>query len=401
MIKRMTLPTVRLKPNKNVNVTYRHPWIFSGALEEMHKKAPHGAVVRLEDADGKPLAVGTYADGPSIAVRIFEFGDAVLDAAWFSQKIADAQERRELMGYGPGTDTTGYRLVFGEADGLPGFVVDRYEDVFVVQVSTAGAEGLKPLLYEALQEQFSPRAIIERNDLPVRKEERLPEETRLVSGKDPGRVEFLEKGIKCLADPMQGQKTGFYLDQRDTRAAVRRLASGKRVLNICSYSGAAGIAAMAGGAASVENVDVSSSALELCRAQAELNGIAADRFTTVEADVFQFLSDKQEPEYGMVLVDPPAFIKSRGDLENGAKAYHFLNRAAIRLVEDGGIFVSSSCSHFFGEEDLAFVLRRASVQAGIRLDVLQVIRQAPDHPESVYFPESRYLKTFVCRVRRI
>jgi 23S rRNA (cytosine1962-C5)-methyltransferase len=399
---RMTAyPTLTLKKGKEANVAFRHPWIFSGALEKPAGELPHGALVRVADMEGRILGTGTSSSRSSIAVRVFEFGEAEIDKAWIEARIREAETRRRLLGYGPGTETTGYRAVFGEADGLPGLVVDRYGDAVVFQIATAGLEALRADILSAIQAVFEPKAIVERSDLPVREEEGLgPVVEMHLRDASPSIVEFTENGLRFRADLARGQKTGFFLDQKDVRARLRKLAKGRSVLNLFSYSGASGVYAMAGGAERVLNVDASKEALELCAAHAVLNGLASDRFPGEEADVFQWLGAKSGPDFGMVVLDPPALIKSRKDLENGAKAYHFLNRAAMRLVEDGGIFAASSCSHFLPEEDLAFILRRASVQAGIRLDVLEVVRQSPDHPLSVYFPESSYLKTFICRVKR-
>lgn len=396
----MSYPTVTVQNAKAVSARFRHPWIFSGALTKRPDDISHGSLVRAVDEKGDLLGVGTYSAKSSIAVRLFAFEDAVIDSAWFAAAFTAADARRRDLGLGPDGDTDGYRVVFGEADGVPGLVVDRYGDVLVVQLSTAGIDALRDEIVAALKTVFSPRAIVERSDVHVRKEEALDERVGVLFGDAPGTVEFLEDGGRFLADVSGGQKTGFYLDQRSLRRAIRTVAEGKRVLNLFSYSGAAGVAAMAAGAASVHNVDSSGAALELCRKHAALHGFDADAFTTEEIDVFQFLSAKEEPEYDMVIIDPPALIRSARDADEGRKAYHFLNRAALRLVKDGGVFVTSSCSRFMPEEDLAFILRRASVQSDVRLDIREAVRQAPDHPQSVYFPESFYLKSFVCRVGR-
>src|SRR5688572_9659705 len=385
----MSYPTVTLQKGKEVNAVFRHPWIFSGALTKRPDDVGHGEIVRVEDIAGKVVGTGTYSGKSSIAVRLLEFGDkeVVIDEAWFAAKFKQSDDRRRLYGYGPGEATDGYRAVFGEADGLPGLVVDRYKDVLVIQISTAAMDARRKEIVAALKLAFSPTAIVERSDLPVRKEEALSDETGTLLGDTPEAVEFVEHGMRFSADVVGGQKTGFYLDQKALRAAVAKYAGGREVLNLFSYTGAAGIAAIKGGAKSVVNVDASGPALEGCRRMTELNGIEPHVFMTEESDAFQYLSAKTEPAFDMVLMDPPALIKSQRDGDEGKKAYHFLNRAALRLVRDGGVFVTSSCSHFLSEEDFAFILRRASVQAGVRLDVMEVVRQAPDHPLSVYFPE--------------
>jgi 23S rRNA (cytosine1962-C5)-methyltransferase len=393
-------PILTLKSGKEANVAFRHPWIFSGAFEDIPNSIPHGSIVQVADKHHKILATGTFSSKSSIAVRCFAFGEAVLDRAWLKKGIAEADARRHLMGYGPDTDTTGYRVVFGEADNLPGLVVDRFGDVVVFQISTAGLDSLREDIVAAITETLHPICLIERSDMPVRAEEGLKDVTKIHAGAADDLVPFVERGIQFLADPVKGQKTGFFLDQKDSRTALGRLAKGRVVLNLFSYSGAAGINMVLGGAKSVHNVDASADALELCRKHAELHEIPDKLFTTEESDIFQWLGAGQEQSFGMVVLDPPALLKSMKDAEEGRKAYHFLNRAAMRLVEDGGIFATSSCSHFLSEDDLAFTLRRASVQAGLKLDMLAVVRQSPDHPLSIYFPESAYLKTFIFRVSR-
>jgi 23S rRNA (cytosine1962-C5)-methyltransferase len=393
-------PQLKLLPGKEANVAFRHPWIFSGALEPIPEGVTHGDLVCVADKKGKILGTGTFSSHSSIAVRVFDFDDAIIDKKWFVKRLKDAETRRTVMGFGPGTQTTGYRLVFGETDGIPGLVVDRYGDVIVLQISTAGLDRLRAEVLEAVVEAYKPKTVIERSDLAARREEGLEGASGVLHGDETGPVEFLEHGMKFSADVMTGQKTGFFLDQKDLRHAITTMAEDRTVLNLFSYTGASGVAALSGGAESVRNVDSSATALAQCAKHAEMNGLDPKLMLTEEADVFQFLGVPAESQYDMVLLDPPALIKSRRDEEDGKKAYHFLNRAAMRLVKDGGIFITSSCSTYMTEDDLAFTLRRASVQSKLKLDVLGVIHQSPDHPSSVYFPESAYLKSYICRVQR-
>ncbi|MBK7091019.1 MAG: class I SAM-dependent rRNA methyltransferase [bacterium] len=392
-------PILKLKPGKENNVIFRHPWVFSGAFASPLDQLDNGELVHVADAAGQIIGTGTFSTHSQIAVRVFEFGKAEIDYDWIRARIIAAQEQRSLLGYDNGTDTTGYRLVFGEADCLPGLIIDRYNDVFVIQSSTAGVDRLKELVTKVLIEEFTPRAIVERSDIPVRKEEGIEETDGLLYGADVEEVEFLENGIKFVADVLAGQKTGFFLDQKDLRKAIRQMANNGRILNLFSHSGSFSIAALLGGAESIFNVDSSGQALDLCSHIAELNNLPIDRITWETADVFQWLGDIPQDPFDVVMLDPPALVKSQNDLESGRKAYHFLNRAAMRLIKPNGILITSSCSTYFREEDFLFMLRRASVQTGRQLEILHYVTQSPDHPWSVYFPESRYLKSFVCRVR--
>ncbi|MFH1253737.1 MAG: class I SAM-dependent rRNA methyltransferase [Candidatus Uhrbacteria bacterium] len=394
-------PKVIIDSRKAANAVFRHPWIFSGAIVGKDATVQHGSLVQVEDPTGRVLGTGTFSASSSIAVRVFDFAGQAIDKNWFIERFKAVDERRRLLGFGPDAETTGYRVVFGESDGVPGLVVDRFSDVLVFQIATAGLDNLRPIIIiEALKKTFSPSAIFERSDIATRREENLVDEIGWRFGEEREKIEFKENGIKFFANVVGGQKTGFFLDQRDTRGTIRELAAGRKVLNIFSYTGAASVAALLGGAESVHNVDSSAVALTGIEENMKLNKIPKKKFSTEEADAFAWLGAHREPEYDLVIIDPPALIKSRHDIEEGKKAYHFLNRAAMRLVKDGGIFISSSCSHFLSEDDLAFILRRTSVQNEINLSILKIIRQAPDHPLSVYFPEAEYLKTFVCEVKR-
>jgi 23S rRNA (cytosine1962-C5)-methyltransferase len=391
-------PIIKLKPGRENSLYFRHPWIFSGAFDKVPSDIPNGSLVYIANSEGKPIATGTFSANSMIAVRILEFEEIIINADWFRRRLLSANERRRFLGYGENTDTTGYRILFGEADGIPGLVVDCYNDVLVFQISTVGLDLFRPLIVELLREIYRPVAIVERSDLSARREEGLEEIKKIHYGNIPEPVIFHENGLCLTADVWSGQKTGFFLDQKATRKAVAKLATNRKVLNLFSYTGSYGVAALKGGALSVHNVDSSAEALKFCDINGALNNIEKGGVTIEVADIFSWISSRNEPAYDMVILDPPALIKSQSDINSGKKAYHFLNRAALRLINDGGLLISSSCSAFYGEDDFVLMLRRASVQVGVRLDLLNVIRQSPDHPISLYFPESAYLKTFVCRV---
>ena len=388
-------PFITLGRGKADSAYFGHPWIYSGAIAGMDEQVRHGAWVRVKDSRGRIVGMGTYSACSMIAVRLFTFGPQIVSEPWIRKRIQAADERRRLLGLGPGTSTSGYRMVFGESDGLPGLVIDRYADVFVYQVSTAGAQELVPVVERILCEEFAPQAIIFRNDIVSRREEGLSLEKGLAAGICDAPVLFLENGLRFVSDCLHGQKTGFFLDQRELRGYVRALAQGRRVLNLFSYSGAFAVAAMAGGAHGVHNVDGSAEALALLEEHARINGLSPEQVSTRQADVFSWLKEAPKGRYDMVILDPPALIKTREDLAHGRNAYYYLNKAALSLLDEGGLLVTSSCSRWFSEDDLFFTLRRASTHNGQILSTLIRTGQALDHPVSIHFPEAAYLKSLV------
>ncbi len=394
-------PVITLKQGRDSSVLQRHPWIFSGALKQVPKDLEQGDLVQVQSDQGELLGTGTYSAQTSIAVRVFEFGLAQINADWLRQKIKAAHDRRLAQGYGPGTQTTAYRVVFGEADGLPGLVLDRYADVWVLQISTAGMERLKETVILTVRHLFNPQAIVERNDIAVRKAERLTEILGMADGPETEQVAFKEHGLHFEAPVWLGQKTGFFLDQKDLRQRIETLARDKTVLDAFAYTGAAGIYALRGGASKVTFLDSSQTALTQVEKHVQLNFPQhSANAPTLCQDAFEFFAKAPPQIFDMVLLDPPAFIKTQRDKESGQKAYHFINRCAMRLVKDGGLLVTSSCSHFLNPEDFAWILRWASSQAKVYLTLLDTIHQSPDHPLSLYFPESQYLKSYVFQVQQ-
>ncbi len=396
----MSYPVLHLKPGREASLSQRHPWVFSGALEGGRPGLENGSLVHVSDKAGSNTATGTFSSKSMISVRIFSFAKAKIDYDFIRDRIRAAHDRRRLLGLGIDDRTTGYRVVYGESDGLPGLVIDRYGDVYVLQMATAGIEQFKEDIVAALHELFSPTAIFNRSDLPDRSEEGLSPKSGPLAGKLPESVTFAENGRTFVAEIESGQKTGFYLDQRDLRQEIVNLARDRSVVDLFSYTGSATIAALTGGATHAVCVDSSASALARLADLARLNGIDSEKISAESSDVFQWLGNHSDPQFDMVLLDPPALIKSRKHIEDGRKGYHFLNRAALRIVNDGGILVTSSCSGYFTEEDLRVTLRRASTQAGVDVHILKMIRQSPDHPVAINFPESLYLKSIICQVRR-
>lgn len=372
-----------LKSGKERVVANRHPWIFAGAIAKESGPAD-AAIADLVDARGVRIASGLYSPHSQIRLRALAFGDVDLTVDVMRERIARAVRARS---------TSSARLINADGDDLSGLVVDRYDDVVVIEIANAGLEQLKPLIIETLRELVSPRVIYFKNDLPVRKTEQLSLEPEAIGG-DP-RTTFEENGLRFEVDPAAGQKTGFFLDQRENRALARAHASAKRVLNLFSYTGAFGVYAAAGGAASVHNVDVSAPAIAQAKRNHELNGVAA---TSAVADVFQFVRQTHE-RYDFVVCDPPAFAKSRGDIDRAARGYKDVNLFAMKLIDGGGLMMTFSCSGHISVDLFQKVIFAAALDAGRRISFVRRLTAAPDHPVSLYCPEGEYLKGFLLEVR--
>ncbi len=389
-------PLLTLRPGKEVPVRAGHPWVFSEAIAQAPTDVEPGGFVEVRDSRGETLGIGSYQPRASIAVRLYAKTPITLDAAWFAERLRalDAWKRPLLP-----AETTGFRLVHAESDGLPGFIVDLYDDVAVLQIHTAGADRLRAPFLEGLTKALGPRAIVERSDVGARKQEGLPILEPVVhAGTITGPVAFLEAGLRFQADVLAGQKTGFFLDQRVARLAVGALANGKRVVNLFGYSGAFSVHALAGGAAHVTTVDVSREALELAEAHVTLNaqdpGLARTEF--LQADVLDLLEDASwNPPMDLLICDPPAFAKTDRHREEALKAYTRINEQCLKRLPVGGILVTSSCSGRVTPEDFRTMLRIASGRARRRVRLLQWIGHDVDHAELLTFPEGRYLKTAI------
>ncbi len=409
------MPELKLKSGREKSLHFRHPWIFSGALElgsvgasgslvgsdNSHKILEDGTVVDIVAADGRFLARGYYNSKSNIAVRVLTFEQEEIDLEFFKKKMQAAWDyRKEYVG----DDTMAYRVVFAESDGLPGLIVDKYGEYLVVQIHTLGMEHLKALVVDSLIAIFKPKAIYERSDVNVRKQDGLTTMPQgLLYGKLPkvakGRIEIEEHGVKFLVDVVEGQKTGFFLDQRENRLALQKYVSGKKVLNLFAYTGGFSCYALAAGAESVVSVDISVEASKLCDENVALNRFKKGTHKSVTSDVFAYLDkafDKKEV-FDVVIVDPPAFVKSQKDLETALKAYTLLNAQALKVLRKGGLLVSSSCSSYVTPELFQKALFQAAMRGGNDLIILEQRSQPFDHPLRLFFPEGQYLKFFVLR----
>lgn len=386
--------TLVLKRGRERVVGNRHPWIFAGAIQT--ERGPEDAAFAdLVDSEGRRLASGFYSRHSQIRLRALTFGDEELTAALIETRLRAAIARRAALF---DATTTAGRLVHAEGDDLSSIIVDRYGDVAVVEIANAGAEQIRPLLAEVLSSAFSPRAIYFKNDIPARKLERLPAEDEVVEApgtQGGGSAVFLESGLTFRVDPAHGQKTGFFLDQRENRRIARALAGGKRVLNLFSYTGAFGVYCAAGGASAVTNVDVSAPAIEQAREHHTLNGSSAE---FVVADAFQYVRQKQGP-FDFVVCDPPAFAKSRNEVDRAARGYKDVNLYAMRMVERGGMLMTFSCSGHMPLDLFQKVIFAAALDAGRSVSIVRRLTAGPDHPVSLFAPEGEYLKGFLLEVR--
>jgi 23S rRNA (cytosine1962-C5)-methyltransferase len=386
---------VHLKPGRDKSARDGHPWIFSGAIER--REGPEDApVARVFDAGGRPLGLGFYSPVSQIRVRMLGAAVEQTDRAFFRQRIAEAIILREAV---VPPETTGYRVLNSEGDGVPGWTVDRFGNVLVSQVTVAGLEALRDEAYAALGEAFPGLAILQINDLPARRTEGLrPGQDEIIAGQPQAEVRFLESGFQLTAELGSSQKTGFYCDQRENRRRVERLAGGRTVLDLFAHSGAFGLYALRGGAAKVVHLESSQRLIERGLEHAARNGFSPDRSEWVKANVFEDLRERTD-QYGLVICDPPPLVRKRQDLNAAARAYKDLNRLAFRRVAPGGFLLTFSCSGAVDTKLFRQILFAAAVEAGVRVALLEPLAAAPDHPVAITHPQGEYLKGWLAMVR--
>jgi 23S rRNA (cytosine1962-C5)-methyltransferase len=388
------MKTLTLHSGRERRILQGHRWVFSNEIAHPIHDFEPGSWVEVLTAKGRPLGTGYINPASLIAVRLVCPPGKKPDGEFFRQRLLDAAAfRRSLY-----PDSESCRLVFGESDSLPGLVVDRYGEVLVYQVGTVGMAKMEELMRQMLIELFRPTALVFRNDSPSRTIEGLTLEKGVAYGSISGNIPVEIEGIRYMVDVLDGQKTGMYLDQRDNRNAARQWIKGKRVLDLFCYNGAWGLSAIAGGAAHVTGVDQSLDAVNQARRNAELNG-SADRATFVAADVFDYLKRVERASFDAVILDPPAFAKTRSALPEARKGYTDINRRALLALKPGGVLITCSCSYHMSEELFREVLIAAGQASGRKLRLLQVRGQALDHPALLAMPETRYLKCFVVEAK--
>ncbi|HET6228810.1 MAG TPA: class I SAM-dependent rRNA methyltransferase [Longimicrobiaceae bacterium] len=392
----MTLPPLRLRKNEERRLRAGHLWVFSNEVDVARTPLTAfqpGDAVAVEDSRGGPLGTGYVNPRSLIAARLVSREGAALDADLLRTRIERALALREMLFPRPF-----YRLVFGESDGLPGLVVDRFGDVLVVQLTTAGMERLRAEVVEALDAVLRPRGILLRNDTSGRALEGLENYVETAAGEVPEVLELEENGVRFHA-PIGGQKTGWFYDHRMNRARLQAYAPGKRVLDVFSYVGGWGVQAAAAGAEQVVCVDASASALEALRGNAALNGVDG-KVTALKGDAFDVLRGLagEGRRFDVVVLDPPAFIKRKKDLKAGEEAYRRVAQLGMEVLAPGGILVSASCSFHMHREALQDAMLRAARHLRRELQITEEGHQGPDHPVHPAIPETAYLKAFFGRV---
>jgi 23S rRNA (cytosine1962-C5)-methyltransferase len=388
------MSTLILKRGRERSLRRRHPWLFSGAIEKVSGKPGAGDTVEIRDASGKPLGRAAYSPKSQMRARMWTFdANEEVDAAFFRRRIERALALREAL---PARrHTNALRLVYGESDGLPGLIVDRYADVLVAQFLAAGVERWRDPILDALLELTAAEAIFERSDAEVRKLEALPARVGFARGnRNASRCPIVEYGLNFHVDVEQGQKTGFFLDQRENRQRVRELAAGREVLDGFCYTGGFSIAALAGGARRITAIESSAPALEVARENLAANPFDAAKVQFVHGDVFAQLRTLRDraAQFQMVILDPPKFAPSAAQVKNAARAYKDINLLALKLLAPGGLLATFSCSGGVSAELFQSIVAGAALDAGADAKIVERFGAAADHPVALEFPEGEYLK---------
>jgi 23S rRNA (cytosine1962-C5)-methyltransferase len=367
-----------------------HLWIYRSDVLD-HAGAEGGSIVIVRDQHGNFIGKSLFSDASQIALRLLTLSDEPIDRDWWRNQLLKAAKRRQLT-----SDTNAYRLVYSEGDLLPSLIIDRYDDVFVLQTLSQGTEAIKSMLVELLVEEFGPRAVIERNDVKVRALEGLELTAGTLYGEAPEQLQIIQHGIKFLVTPQGSQKTGSFLDQRENRQSARAVAHG-RGLDCFTFNGAFALH-LAGVCESVVGIDISPDAIQIARANAALNNLMNVEFR--EANVFDKLRHLETAgdRFDTIVLDPPAFAKNRGSIKAAARGYKEINLRALKLLTPGGVLVTCTCSYHMSEEMFLEIIADAAVDAHCRLQVIEKRTQASDHPILLGVPETYYLKCVIARV---
>jgi len=391
---------IKLKKGKEKAVLQRHPWVFSGALDKIIGKPANGEVISLKSANNDFLAYGYFNDQSRVAVRLLEWDEKkIINEDWYAEKInAAISSRAHLLS---NKETNTYRLIFSEADFLPGLIVDKYADFLSVQILSTGIESAKATIIDILCKALKPKGIFDRSDATARTHEGITAENGLLWGEAP--AEFIavkENGINYNINIAEGQKSGFYCDQRDNRRILAEYTQGKKVLDCFSYSGGFSLNAFKNGAKEVTSVDSSALAIETLKQNIELNTFDAKKHIAIQSDVNKQLRVFKEEgkKFDVIILDPPKYAPSRSALDRAARAYKDLNRLGLLLLESGGLLATFSCSGAVDIETFKQIIAWAALDAGREVQVIKQFSQPEDHPVRLSFPEGEYLKGLLVRV---
>lgn len=384
-----------LKPGRERPVLSGHPWIFSGAIEKTEGDPEAAGVADVRDRRGNWLARGLYNPKSQIRVRLLTWEKETIDQSFFSRRLSQALAIRKA--YLP-SSTNAYRVVNGEGDFLPGVIVDRYGEFLVCQFFTAGNDAFKEAILASLAALIPAKGIFERSEGRVRGEEGLEPALGVLAGEAPPEsIEIKENGLRFLVDVRRGQKTGFFLDQRDNRSLLNSVARDRRILNCFAYTGAFSVYALGGGAKEVVSLESSRPALDLARQNLELNGMPASDDTLFKADAFAYLKECRL-SYDIVVLDPPSLAHKRSDVAAAAGGYKFLNLYAFRRIASGGLLFTFCCSQHLSSDLFQKVVFGAAVDAGRKVTILKTLGHPFDHPVSLHHPEGEYLKGLVLNI---
>ena len=393
------MPKLHLKPNRDRAVRRFHPWIFSGSVQRLEGSHTPGDVVEVFATDGDFLGRGFYNPNSQLICRMLTWEDEAIDATFFQRKIENAYRLRlDLFGSNAPSTTNAFRVVNAEGDGLPGLIVDRYAEYLVVQISTLGMSRFRNEIIAALQQIIQPHGIFERSTGAALQEEGLQPVMQVLAGTEPPPlIHIRENSLHFVVNVQEGQKTGFFLDQRENRVWAAKLGNGKNVLNGFGYTGAFSVYAKHAGARRVVTVDSSSAAIELAKQNFALNKLEVAAEDFVAADIFHFLRSTMQ-KFDCIILDPPAFAHRQKDVENAARAYKDVNLQAMKIIEAGGLLLTCSCSQPVSPDLFQKILFGAAADAGRAVRVLGQSGHAPDHPVSIYHPEGRYLQAMLLHV---
>lgn len=391
---------IYLQPGREKSLKRKHPWIFSKAIKKIKGNPGLGDTVSVYDADGKFIAIAAYSPQSQIRARVWSFDEnTIVDTDFFYNRLKQALGLRDYVIDEGGL--TGFRLCAAESDGLPGITIDKFDNYLVCQLLSAGAERHKGELVQALIKLFPGCNVYERSDVDVRKKEGLEPITGVLHGNAPTEpVRIMENGLALEVDILGGHKTGFYLDQRDSRNALSRFSKDKTVLNCFSYTGTFSLYALKAGCEKVTNVDVSESALAIAKRNVEHNNLDLSKVDFIKQDVFKLLREYREKgvQFDTIVMDPPKFADSKAQLTGACRGYKDINMIAMQILKPGGTLLTFSCSGLMEQNLFQKVVADAALDAGRELRIMERLNQAPDHPIAGEYPEGFYLKGLICKV---